>query len=40
MPNTKKSETGIQPNENELQLQSTTAAENAEAIHPAPTPET
>lgn len=40
MPNTKKSETGIQPNENELQLQSTTAAENGETIPPAPTQET
>ena len=39
MPNTKKSETGIQPNENELQLQSTTAAENGEAIPPAPAQE-
>ena len=40
MPNTKKSETGIQPNENELQLQSSTAAENGEAIPPAPAQKT
>ena len=39
MPKTKKSETGIQPNENELQIQSSTAAENGETIPTAPAPE-
>ena len=39
MPKPQKSETGIQSNENELQIQSPTAAENGEAIPAAPAPE-